>query len=204
MCAHMCTTRLEECWWNQEKVVVGIDEAGRGALAGPVVAGAVVLNPQKLISGMNDSKKLSAKKRAELYDTILRDAIGVGVGVVPAAVVDNINILQATLEAMRLALRNLQMRPEQAYHVLVDGNRSPFDDDVSHETVVGGDAKSQSIAAASVVAKVTRDRMMVKCADTYPEYGFERHKGYGTSAHYKALAALGPVAALHRQSFRLR
>lgn len=200
-CYSTMNSSFENFWWSQNKIVAGIDEAGRGALAGPVIAGAVILDPRTKIKGLNDSKKLTPKRRAALYDDICRSALAVGVGVVEAPIIDSINILQGTMEAMRRAVQRLETIPD---HVLIDGNASPFRDvSVSHETVIGGDAQSVSIAAASIVAKVTRDNVMVELGKVYPQYGFEKHKGYGTKQHYAALATHGPVNDLHRQSFRL-
>lgn len=195
--------KFEIVWWNQKKSVAGVDEAGRGALAGPVVAAAVVLDPNKPIVGLNDSKKLSHKKRTLLYQEIHEKALAVGVGIVDARAIDQMNILQATLEAMRQAINKLPRVPD---HVLIDGNKSPFSNNnaISHEVIVGGDAKSMSIAAASIVAKVSRDKMMMNEIDqAYPQYGFQRHKGYGTKQHYSALRQHGSIKTLHRQSFRL-
>lgn len=176
--------------------VCGIDEAGRGPLAGPVVAAAVILPPNKKIMYLNDSKQVSAKLREQLYDTIMEEAIGVGVGIVSPARIDEINILQATYEAMRYAVAELAQQPEV---LLVDAVKIP-ELDLLQVPIVKGDAKSMSIAAASIIAKVTRDRMMVMYDELYPQYGFAEHKGYGSRKHYDALHAYG-VSPIHRRSF---
>ena len=178
------------------RMICGIDEAGRGPLAGPVAAAAVILPEYCEIEGLNDSKKLTEKKREALYDVICREAIAYAVAMVDHQVIDEINILEATYVAMRQAVENL---PVQADFALVDGNRSkglpiPF------TCVVGGDAISPSIAAASVLAKVTRDRYMLEMDQQYPVYGFVKHKGYGSKAHYAALLEHG-ACPIHRQSF---
>jgi ribonuclease HII len=181
-------------------VVTGIDEAGRGPWAGPVVAAAVVLNTQtlsqELIDGLDDSKKLNKKKR-ELLFALLPAHASIGVGMSEPAEIDEINILQATLTAMARAVANLDVQPDQA---LVDGTQAPsLPCDVT--CVVKGDGKSLSIAAASIVAKVTRDRLMAELAKRHPGYGWERNAGYGTAEHQAALAALG-VTDAHRKSFK--
>ena len=182
--------------------IAGVDECGRGCLAGPVAAAAVILPRGCAIDGLNDSKKLSEKKREALFPIILERALAVGISMVDADIIDEINILQATLRAMGAALSDLSLRPEIA---LIDGRFLPdinLNPDVKMEAVVGGDGKSLAIAAASVVSKVTRDRLMAEYAKTYPAYGFDKHKGYGTAAHYHALRAYGPCP-IHRRSFRL-
>lgn len=176
--------------------VAGVDEAGRGCLAGPVVAAAVVLSPDGVIAQIDDSKKLSRTQRAALYEEIAAKALAVGIGQVEAAEIDRLNILQASLKAMRLALENLHTPPDR---VLIDGHlpaRSPYPE----QAIIDGDARSLSIAAASIVAKVHRDRLMCACDARYPEYGFAAHKGYGSAAHLAALDAHGPCP-LHRRSF---
>lgn len=178
------------------QVICGIDEAGRGPLAGPVAAAAVILPENCIIEGLNDSKKLSEKKRDALYDVICREAVAYAVALVDHQMIDEINILEATFVAMRQAVEQLSVKPDFA---LVDGNRSkglpiPF------SCVVGGDAISPSIAAASVLAKVTRDRCMVEMDAKYPAYGFAKHKGYGSKAHYAALLEQG-ACPIHRQTF---
>lgn len=177
-------------------VICGVDEAGRGPLAGPVCAAAVILPEHLQIPGLNDSKKLTDKKRRELFPMIQEQAIAYGIGLASEAEIDEINILQATFLAMRRALSQLSIRPEIA---LIDGNRET-DFGLPVKTVVKGDSLSANIAAASVLAKVTRDNIMVELAQQYPEYGFEIHKGYGTKAHYEALRTYGP-SPIHRRSF---
>ncbi|MDD6762512.1 MAG: ribonuclease HII [Clostridiales bacterium] len=176
--------------------LAGIDEAGRGPLAGPVYAAAVVLADDVIIEGINDSKKLSERKREELFEVIKEKAIAWNVCAVDEKRIDEINILEATYEAMRGALRGLGIKPDNA---LVDGNRDPGLD-IRCETVVKGDSKSMSIAAASILAKVSRDRFITAVADKYPEYDFAKHKGYGTKAHREALLKYGPCE-IHRKTF---
>lgn len=177
-------------------VICGVDEAGRGPLAGPVCAAAVILPPHLEIPGLTDSKKLTDKKRRELYPIIKEQAIAYGIGLASAQEIDEINILQATFLAMQRALDQLNIKPDLA---LIDGNREK-DFGVPVKTVVKGDSLSMNIAAASILAKVTRDDMMVKLAEEYPQYGFEIHKGYGTKAHYAALTNHGP-SPIHRMTF---
>ncbi len=181
---------------NGFRMICGVDEAGRGPLAGPVCAAAVILPPNLDIPGLNDSKKLTDKRRRELYPVIKEQAIAYGIAMVDHHVIDEINILQATYLAMKQAIEQLSVMPDLA---LVDGNRSA-DFGVPVETVVHGDSLSASIAAASVLAKVTRDDYMLKMAQQYPGYGFEIHKGYGTKAHYEALRNFG-ASDIHRMSF---
>ena len=176
--------------------ICGVDEAGRGPLAGPVCAAAVILPTDIDIPGLNDSKKLTDKKRRELFPIICEQAIAYGVAFADHTEIDEINILQATYLAMERAINQLSVKPDFA---LIDGNRAK-DFGVPLETVVGGDGRSASIAAASVLAKVTRDDYMLKMAEAYPQYGFEVHKGYGTKAHYAALAEHGPCP-IHRMTF---
>lgn len=177
-------------------VIAGVDEAGRGPWAGPVVAAAVVLDPDRIPANIDDSKALDEEARAFLYNRIMKCA-QVGVGVADVARIDRYNILNATLWAMQKAIGQLEQLPRL---VIVDGNRAPRLA-METRTIVKGDAKCVSIAAASIVAKVTRDRMMMSLAREYPGYGFERHKGYGTPEHQVALEKLG-VCALHRRSFK--
>lgn len=176
-------------------IVCGIDEAGRGPWAGPVVAAAVILDVARLPPGIDDSKKLTALKREALYGAIMACAQA-GVGIADVAEIDALNILGATMLAMRRALEQLPVKPTLA---LVDGNRAP-DLPCRVQTVIGGDAKSLSIAAASIIAKVTRDRMMADLARQFPHYGWEKNAGYGTAAHQRALAEYG-VTPHHRKSF---
>lgn len=178
------------------KIICGVDEAGRGPLAGPVCAAAVILPPNVDIPGLNDSKKLSDKKRRELFPIIKEQAIAYGIAFADHTEIDEINILQATYLAMERAIDQLTVKPELA---LVDGNRAK-DFSIPVQTVVHGDSLSASIAAASVLAKVTRDDYMLKMAEEYPGYDFEIHKGYGTKAHYAALTEHGPCP-IHRMSF---
>ncbi len=178
------------------RLICGVDEAGRGPLAGPVCAAAVILPPHADIPGLNDSKKLTDKRRRELFPIIKEQAIAYGIGIASHEEIDEINILQATYLAMERALAQLQVKPELA---LIDGNRAK-DFGITVETVVKGDSLSASIAAASVLAKVTRDDLMVAAAEQYPQYQFEIHKGYGTKAHYAALTAHGP-SPIHRMTF---
>lgn len=177
-------------------LVCGVDEAGRGPLAGPVVAAAVILPPDCEIEGLNDSKKLSEKKREVLFDTICAQAVAYAIAEVDHTVIDEINILQATMRAMAQAVAGL---PQPASFALIDGNRSP-ELSIPCRCIVGGDAKCPSIAAASILAKVTRDRQMYEMDARYPAYGFARHKGYGTRAHTEAILAHGP-SPIHRRTF---
>ncbi len=186
----------EEAMQQGYRAICGIDEAGRGPLAGPVVAAAVILPHGLQIDGLDDSKKLSEKKREVLYDAICQKALAYAIASVAQETIDEINILQATFLAMKQAVEGLSLSADYA---LVDGNRSQGLE-IPFLCVTGGDAKVPSIAAASVLAKVTRDRYMVQMAQEYPQYGFEKHKGYGTKAHYAALDAHG-VSPLHRSSF---
>ena len=176
--------------------ICGIDEAGRGPLAGPVCAAAVILPFGCEIDGLNDSKKLTEKKREALFDVVREQALAYSIALVDHKTIDEINILEATFLTMRQAAEGLQIPADYA---LVDGNRSKGLS-IPHECVVGGDAKSPSIAAASILAKVTRDRLMLDYAAQYPEYLFEKHKGYGTKAHYEAILAHGP-SPIHRMTF---
>ena len=181
---------------NGVGVICGVDEAGRGPLAGPVCAAAVILPPNLEIPGLTDSKKLSDKRRRELFPVIMEQAIAYGIGFASHEEIDQINILQATFLAMERALAQLSVKPDLA---LIDGNRQK-DFGIPVETVVKGDSLSASIAAASVLAKVSRDDVMVAMAQEYPGYDFEIHKGYGTKKHYEALQTLGP-SPIHRMSF---
>ena len=178
------------------KLICGVDEAGRGPLAGPVCAAAVILPANVDIPGLNDSKKLSDKRRRELFPVIKEKAIAYGIAFADHTEIDEINILQATYLAMERAIAQLQVRPEA---VLIDGNRAK-DFGLPVETVVHGDSRSASIAAASILAKVTRDDYMLEMAKQYPQYGFEIHKGYGTKAHYAALTEHG-ASDIHRKTF---
>lgn len=178
------------------RLICGVDEAGRGPLAGPVCAAAVILPPHADIPGLNDSKKLSDKRRRELFPVIKERAVAYGIAFAGPEEIDEINILQATFLAMERALAQLNVRPEYA---LIDGNREK-DFGIPVQTVVKGDSRSASIAAASILAKVTRDDLMLEMAQQYPEYDFEIHKGYGTKRHYEALREHGP-SPIHRKTF---
>lgn len=189
--------QIEQSFFDKGvKLICGVDEAGRGPLAGPVCAAAVILPANIEIPGLNDSKKLSDKRRRELYPIIMEQAIAYGIGLADHREIDEINILQATFLAMDRAIQSLKIKPELA---LIDGNRAK-DFGVPVKTIIHGDSLSASIAAASVLAKVTRDDIMLKMAQEYPQYGFEIHKGYGTKAHYEALQNHGPCP-IHRMTF---
>lgn len=186
----------QEFYDKRIALVCGVDEAGRGPLAGPVCAAAVILPPHTEIPGLNDSKKLTDKKRRELFPLIQEKAIAYGIGFASEKEIDEINILQATFLAMKRAVSQLSVVPE---HIIIDGNRNS-DFGIPSTTVVHGDSLSASIAAASVLAKVTRDDIMLQMAEQYPGYDFEIHKGYGTKAHYAALQKNGPCE-IHRMTF---
>ena len=177
-------------------IICGIDEAGRGPLAGPVYAAAVILPPDCVIDGLNDSKKLTEKKRERLFDEIKEKALAYGIASADEKEIDEINILNATFLAMKRAVDSLSVKPDLA---LIDGNQKPHTG-IEEVTVVKGDAKSMSIAAASVLAKVSRDRFMLETAKKYPQYEFERHKGYGTKLHYEKISQYG-VCEIHRRTF---
>lgn len=189
--------QIEQSFFDKGfKVICGVDEAGRGPLAGPVCAAAVILPPNAEIPGLNDSKKLSDKRRRELFPVIKERAIAYGIAFADHKEIDEINILQATYLAMERAISKLSVKPDLA---LIDGNRAK-DFGIPVETVVHGDSLSVSIAAASILAKVTRDDYMLQMAEQYRGYGFEIHKGYGTKAHYAALTEQGPCQ-IHRMTF---
>ncbi len=179
------------------KTVCGIDEAGRGPLAGPVYAAAVILPVGLEIEGLNDSKKLSEKKREQLFDIICEKASDYSIGIATEKEIDEINILNATFLAMHRAVEGLKIKPDYA---LIDGNQYPKIPFVAEETIIKGDAKSMSVAAASIIAKVSRDRYMLEQAEKYPQYQFEKHKGYGTKLHYEMIGEFGP-SPLHRMTF---
>jgi len=188
---------FERTLWAQGfGCVAGVDEAGRGPLAGPVVAAAVIFPQELFLEGVDDSKKLSAAKRENLFALISEKALSIGVGIVEHEIIDRINILQATILAMRKALEALSFIPEYA---LIDG-KSFRHETLRFQTIVDGDAKSFTIAAASIIAKVTRDRMMCELDMCFPQYGFAQHKGYGTRKHIDAIRKYGPCA-IHRKSF---
>ncbi len=178
------------------RFVAGVDEAGRGPLAGPVFAAAVIMEEDKYLSDIKDSKKLSEKKREELYEYIIQNAVSYAVCSVDEGVIDEINILNATFQAMLGAVEGLDVTPD---YVLIDGNRSKGIA-LPHECVVKGDAKVACIAAASILAKVSRDRFICECDEKYPEYGFAKHKGYGTKVHIEAIKTLG-LCPIHRKTF---
>lgn len=182
---------------NGYKIICGVDEAGRGPLAGPVYAAAVVLHEGQIIEGVNDSKKLSEKKREALYDKIIAECADFSIASASEKEIDEINILQATFLAMKRAVEGLKIVAQLA---LVDGNRAPDLGAVDVQTIIKGDSKSQSIAAASILAKVSRDRFMAEAAKKYPQYCFEKHKGYGTKLHYEMIEKYG-ICEIHRRSF---
>ena len=186
----------QECFDRGFQVICGVDEAGRGPLAGPVCAAAVILPANLEIPGLNDSKKLTDKRRRELFPIIKEQAIAYGIGLASHEEIDEINILQATYLAMERAIAQLSVKPDMA---LIDGNRAK-DFGIPVRTVVKGDSLSASIAAASILAKVTRDDLMLEAAKAYPQYQFDVHKGYGTKAHYAALTEHGP-SSIHRMTF---
>ena len=182
--------------YSDHQAICGIDEVGRGPFAGPVVAGAIILPKDHPILYLNDSKKLSEKKREELYEVILKEAVATGIGMASPARIDEINILQATYEAMRMAISNLAVQPDL---LLNDAVTIP-EIEIMQIPIIKGDAKSVSIAAASILAKVTRDRLMVEYEKVFPGYDFASNKGYGTKAHIEGLKKLGPTP-IHRMSF---
>ncbi len=189
----------EACYAQGFATICGVDEAGRGPLAGPVCAAAVILPKGLVIPGLDDSKKLTDKRRRELFPMIQQQAVAYGIGLASHEEIDEINILQATFLAMERALAQLKVRPDLA---LIDGNREK-DFGIPVKTVVKGDSLSANIAAASILAKVTRDEIMEKMALEYPRYGFEIHKGYGTRKHYEALRTYGHCP-IHRRSFLMK
>lgn len=182
---------------NNIKYICGIDEAGRGPLAGPVVVGAVILPENSFIEGVNDSKKVSEKKREKLYDLITQEAISYSVGIVDQKTIDEINILNATKLGVKLALEGLKQKPEI---IMVDALNNMDTLGIPYISVIKGDAKNYSIAAASIIAKVTRDRIMREWDEVYPIYGFAKHKGYGTAEHIRIIKENG-ASPLHRKSF---
>jgi ribonuclease HII len=193
-------SRLERVLWSRGLMhVAGIDEAGRGPLAGPVVAAAVIFPPGMMIAGVDDSKKLTPDHREELYAQIVGSASAYGIAMIDHDEIDRINILQATIEAMRNSIRQLRFQPD---YLLVDGNMFHHES-IPFRTIVRGDSRSISIAAASILAKVTRDRLMEQYHIEYPEYGFDRHKGYGTADHIRAIETYG-YCPIHRRSFHIR
>lgn len=187
----------KKCYNDGYKYIAGIDEAGRGPLAGPVVAAAVILPKDCLIEGVNDSKKLSESKREKLYTEITEKAIAWGVGVVDNNTIDELNILNATRRAMHTAVETLQVKPD---YILIDAEKKVDTNGIPYLPIIKGDALSISIAAASIIAKVTRDRMMYEYDEIFPMYGFGKHKGYGTKAHIEAIKENG-ICIIHRKSF---
>ena len=187
----------ESLYENGNQYICGIDEAGRGPLAGPVVVAAVIMPKDSMIEGVNDSKKISEKKREKLYEEITSTAIAWGVGIIDQREIDDINILKATKKGLTTALQELEIKPDL---VLVDALKDIDTLGIPYMSIIKGDAKCYSIAAASIIAKVTRDRIMKQWDELYPQYGFEKHKGYGTSAHISAIKEYG-ICPLHRKSF---
>ena len=191
------TCSLEKEFWQIGKHPAGVDEAGRGPLAGPVVAAAVILDKSKEIKGLNDSKKLSQKVREELFDQIRYDSLAFGIGIVDNLQIDKINILQAALKAMEIAVGNLIQPPD---FIFIDGNQK-ISLELPQRTITKGDSKCASIAAASIIAKVTRDRIMAEYDSKFPNYNFLKHKGYPTKNHYEMIRKFGPCP-IHRKTFK--
>ena len=187
----------ENLYSNKVKYICGIDEAGRGPLAGPVVVGAVILPADSLIEGVNDSKKISEKKRERVFEEIVNTAISYSTGIVDQKTIDEINILNATKLAVKKAIESLEIKPDL---ILVDALTNIETFGIPYKSIIKGDAKEYSIAAASIIAKVTRDRMMLEWDKVFPEYGFAKHKGYGTAAHISAIKEYG-LCPIHRRSF---
>lgn len=186
-----------EIYNSKIETICGIDEAGRGPLAGPVVVAAVIMPKDSMIEGVNDSKKVSEKKREILYEQIINEAIAYGVGIIDQKEIDEINILNATKKGLTTAIKELKVKPQR---ILVDALNGIDTLGIPYTSIIKGDAKSYSIAAASIIAKVTRDRIMREWDEIYPEYGFEKHKGYGTKMHIDAIKEYG-LCPLHRLSF---
>lgn len=179
------------------QLIAGIDEAGRGPLAGPVVVASVILPPNSMIEGVNDSKKISEAKREKLYDSIIQEAVSYGIGIIYQDEIDEINILQATKKGLTLAIKQMEIKPNI---ILVDALTGIDTLGIPYQSIIKGDAKCYSISAASILAKVTRDRIMREWDKVYPEYGFASHKGYGTAKHIAAIKEYGPCP-IHRRSF---
>ena len=200
--------KIEEDFYSKGVTsIAGIDEAGRGPLAGPVVVACVVMPRDSMIEGVNDSKKVSEKKREKLYEQITKEALGFGVGIISQEEIDRINILNATKEGLTSAIKEMEKDLQEKQRgfekpeiILVDALTKIDTDHIPYKSIIKGDAKSYSIAAASIVAKVTRDRIMRAWDEVYPMYGFERHKGYGTAAHIAAIKEYG-LSPLHKRSF---
>lgn len=195
--ADMTLYEYDEAVRNDYSVICGVDEAGRGPLAGDVYAAAVILNKDTVIEGINDSKKLSEKKREKLFDEIIEKAESYCIATASVEEIDRLNILQATMLAMKRAVNGLSIKPDIA---LIDGNKTPELDEIKAHAVIKGDASSASIAAASILAKVARDRYMKELAEKYPQYRFEKHKGYGTKLHNELILEYGP-SEVHRRTF---
>ena len=189
--------KIETKFFNNNKYVAGIDEAGRGPLAGPVVVASVILPEDSMIEGINDSKKISEKKREKIYNNIISEAISYGIGIVYQDEIDEINILQATKKGVKLALEQMELKPN---FIIVDALNNIDTLQIPYKSIIKGDAKCYSIAAASIIAKVTRDRIMREWDKVYPEYEFAAHKGYGTAKHIEALKKYG-ACIIHRKSF---
>ena len=187
----------QDLYTNELQYICGIDEAGRGPLAGPVVVASVIMPHDSMIEGVNDSKKVSEKKRELLYDKILEEAVAYGVGIVDQEEIDRINILNATKKALTMSIEDLKVKPNL---ILVDALNNIDTLKIPYKSIIKGDAKVYSIASASIIAKVTRDRIMRQWDEIYPQYGFEAHKGYGTKAHMDAIKEYG-ICPLHRRSF---
>ena len=193
-----CLKQYEEELYNQGiSTIAGIDEAGRGPLAGPVVVGCVIMPKESQIEGINDSKKISESKREKLYEQIISEAIAWNVGIVDQKEIDKINILNATKKALTIAIKGLSVRPDR---ILVDALQGIDTNGIPYTSIIKGDAKNYSIAVASIIAKVTRDRIMLEWDKLYPEYGFAKNKGYGTATHIQAIRENG-ICMLHRKSF---
>ncbi len=197
----------EELYTQGITSIAGIDEAGRGPLAGPVVVACVIMPKDSMIEGVNDSKKIAEKKREKLYEQIIEEALGFGVGIISQEEIDRINILNATKEGLTTAIKEMEKDLKEKQRdfdkpeiILVDALTKIDTDHIPYRSIIKGDAKSYSIAAASIIAKVTRDRIMREWAEVYPMYGFEKHKGYGTAAHIAAIKEYG-LCPLHRRSF---
>ena len=190
---------IEENLYKEKNLqyICGIDEAGRGPLAGPVVVAAYIMPRNSMIEGVNDSKKVSEKKREELFEIITNEAISYGVGIIDQKEIDRINILNATKEGLTMAVKELNPRPDL---IIVDALTKIDTDGIPYESIIKGDAKCYSISCASIIAKVTRDRIMREWDQVYPQYGFIKHKGYGTAAHINAIKEYGPCP-IHRKSF---
>lgn len=191
--------KLENEIYEKEniKYICGIDEAGRGPLAGPVVVASVIMKPDSFIEGVNDSKKVSEKKREKLYEQITKEAVSYSVGIISQDEIDKINILNATKKGLTESIKGLEIKPDR---ILVDALNNIDTCSIPYMSIVKGDAKCYVVAAASIIAKVTRDRIMREWDEIYPEYGFSKHKGYGTANHIKVIKEIGPCI-LHRKSF---